>query len=227
MSIRILVADDEEMVRMGFRLILEAEPDLEVVGEARTGAEAVELTERLRPHVVLMDIHMPEMDGLEATRHIASLGEEVTSQVLILTTFNQEEYVFKALQAGASGYLLKRSPADQLVDGVRVVAAGDALLSPSVTRKLIRQFTRRPGMAGATNSARFSEGPERLTEREREVLTLIAQGLSNAEIAAQLVISEGTVKTHVKRIYAKLKVRDRAQAVIYAYDAGLVKPDLP
>jgi DNA-binding NarL/FixJ family response regulator len=227
MTIRILVVDDEEMIRTGFRMILEAESDLQVVGEAVNGAEAVKLTSRLRPDVVLMDIHMPVMDGLEATRQIAAMVEGVNSQVLILTTFEEKEYVFRGLQAGASGFLLKRSPAAMLVEGVRVVAAGEALLSPSVTTQLIQQFTGRSGAHGSTGKATLPQGLDQLTKRESEVLTLLARGLSNAEIAAELVISEGTVKTHVKRVYAKLTLRDRAQAVIYAYNVGLVKPGMP
>lgn len=219
MSIRVLLADDEQLVRAGLRLILESEPDIEVVGEASNGAEAVDLATRLDPDVVLMDIQMPEMDGLEATRRIVALGRDVTSRVLVLTTFEVDEYVYEALRAGASGFLLKRTPAAELIAGVRVVAAGEALLAPSVTRRLIDQFAHRPAARSPATGA-VSE----LTEREREVLTLLARGLSNAEIADQLVVSEGTVKTHVKHIFGKLGLRDRAQAVIFAYDAGLVEP---
>jgi len=218
-SIRVLLADDEQLVRAGLRLILESEPDIEVVGEASNGAEAVDLATRLDPDVVLMDIQMPEMDGLEATRRIVALGRDVTSRVLVLTTFEVDEYVYEALRAGASGFLLKRTPAAELIAGVRVVAAGEALLAPSVTRRLIDQFAHRPAARSPATGA-VSE----LTEREREVLTLLARGLSNAEIADQLVVSEGTVKTHVKHIFGKLGLRDRAQAVIFAYDAGLVEP---
>ena len=219
MSIRVLLADDEQLVRAGFRLILESEPDIEVVGEAGDGAEAVALATSLDPDVVLMDIQMPKLDGLEATRQIAALGREESSRVLVLTTFEVDEYVYEALRAGASGFLLKRTPAADLVAGIRVVAAGEALLSPSVTRRLIDQFAQRPA---ATKAAGGSV--EELTEREREVLALVAHGLSNAEIAGQLVLSEGTVKTHVKHIFGKLDLRDRAQAVIFAYDHGLVEP---
>ena len=221
MTVRVLLADDEQLVRAGFRLILDSEPEIEVVGEAGNGAEAVELTRKLDPDVVLMDIQMPEMDGLEATRQIAALGRTDSSRVLVLTTFEMDEYVYEALRAGASGFLLKRTPADDLVDGLRIVAAGEALLSPSVTRRLIDQFAHLPAArpdAGALG---------RITEREREVLTLLARGLSNAEIAEELVLSEGTVKTHVKHIFGKLDLRDRAHAVIFAYDAGLVEPKGP
>jgi DNA-binding NarL/FixJ family response regulator len=219
MSVRVLLVDDEQLVRAGFRLILESEPDFEVIGEAANGAEAVELTRKLDPDVVLMDIQMPEMNGLEATRQIAALGRTGTSRVLVLTTFEVDEYVYEALRAGASGFLLKRTPAADLVAGIRVVAGGDALLAPSVTRRLIDHFARHPA-AGRTNAKALED----LTEREREVLALVARGLSNAEIADLLVLSEGTVKTHVKHILGKLDLRDRTQAVILAYDAGLVEP---
>ncbi len=219
MTIRVLLADDEQLVRAGFRLILESEPGIEVVGEAGNGGEAVELTRQLDPDVVLMDIQMPGMDGLEATRQIAALGRKETSRVLILTTFEVDEYVYEALRAGASGFLLKRTPAADFVAGIRVVAAGEALLAPSVTRRLIDQFAQRP-------AAKPAGGKELadITEREREVLALVARGLSNAEIADLLVLSEGTVKTHIKRIFMKLNLRDRTQAVILAYDVGLVEP---
>lgn len=219
MTIRVLLADDEQLVRAGFRLILESEPGIEVVGEAGNGGEAVELTRQLDPDVVLMDIQMPGMDGLEATRQIAALGRKGTSRVLILTTFEVDEYVYEALRAGASGFLLKRTPAADFVAGIRVVAAGEALLAPSVTRRLIDQFAQRP-------AAKPAGGKELadITEREREVLALVARGLSNAEIADLLVLSEGTVKTHIKRIFMKLNLRDRTQAVILAYDVGLVEP---
>jgi DNA-binding NarL/FixJ family response regulator len=219
MSVRVLLADDEQLVRAGFRLILESEPDIEVIGEAGNGAEAVALTKQLDPDVVLMDVQMPEMNGLEATRQIAALGRPETSRVLILTTFEVDEYVYEALRAGASGFLLKRTPAADLVAGIRVVAGGDALLAPSVTRRLIDQFAQSP-VAGRTDAHALAE----ITAREREVLELIARGHSNAEIADLLVLSEGTVKTHIKRIFMKLGLRDRTQAVIYAYDAGLVEP---
>lgn len=219
MTVRVLLVDDEELVRSGFRLILESEPDIEVIGEAANGAEAVALTREIDPDVVLMDIQMPEMNGLEATRQIAELGREDTSRVLILTTFEQDEYVYEALRAGASGFLLKRTPAADLVAAVRVIAAGEALLAPSVTRRLLDQFAQGPAPGG-----RDLEALAELTDREREVLELVAQGLSNAEIAEQLVLSGGTVKTHIKRIFMKLDLRDRTQAVILAYDVGLVEP---
>jgi DNA-binding NarL/FixJ family response regulator len=219
MSVRVLLVDDDQLVRAGFRLILETEPDIEVIGEAGNGAEAVAMARDLDPDVVLMDVQMPEMDGLEATRQIAALGREDTSRVLILTTFEVDEYVFEALRAGASGFLLKRTPAADLIAGIRVVAGGDALLAPSVTRRLIDQFAQRP--AAERTSARALDG---ITAREREVLALVARGHSNAEIADLLVLSEGTVKTHIKRIFMKLDLRDRAQAVIFAYDVGLVEP---
>jgi DNA-binding NarL/FixJ family response regulator len=220
MSIRVLLVDDESLVRAGFRLILDSEEDIEVVGEAGTGAEAVALTKTLDPDVVLMDIQMPVMNGLDATREIMALGRTGTSRVIILTTFELDEYVYEALRAGASGFLLKRAPAADLVAGIRIVAAGEALLAPSVTRRLINQFAAQPGPGGGEDAARLSA----LTEREREVLELMAHGLSNAEIAEQLVLTEGTVKTHVKHVFEKLGLRDRTQAVILAYDVGLVRP---
>lgn len=219
MTVRVLLADDEQLVRAGFRLIIESEPDLEVVGEAANGAEAVELTEKLDPDVVLMDIQMPEMNGLEATAQIAALGRMETSRVLVLTTFEVDEYVYEALRAGASGFLLKRTPAADLIAGIRVVAAGEALLAPSVTRRLIDQFAHRPAIKQP-----HAPALQEITEREREVLSLVARGLSNAEIAERLVVSEGTVKTHVKHIFGKLDLRDRTQAVIFSYDVGLVEP---
>jgi len=220
MSIRVLLVDDEQLVRAGFRMILESESDIEVVGEAGNGADAVDLTKRLDPDVVLMDIQMPGMDGLEATRQIAALGREETSRVLILTTFEVDEYVYGALRAGASGFLLKRTPAADLVAGIHVVAAGDALLAPSVTRRLIHEFAQHPDTAAVHAAPTLDE----ITAREREVLALVARGHSNAEIAELLVLSEGTVKTHLKRIFMKLGLRDRAQAVIVAYERGLVEP---
>ncbi len=219
MSTKILIADDEELVRTGFRMILEAQDDFEVLGEASNGIEAVEMARSLQPDVILMDIHMPEMDGLEATRQIAEDERTPETRVLILTTFDQDEYVYKALRAGASGFLLKRTPAATLVEGIRVIAAGDALLAPSVTRRLIDQFAHTPEPNKPT-----SEALKALSERELEVLTLVAKGLSNSECAEQLFLSEGTVKTHVKRIYTKLDLRDRTQAVIFAYQTGMVDP---
>jgi len=219
MSIRIVLVDDEQLVRAGLRLILESEEDLEVVGEADDGAAAVELVTKTDPHVVLMDIQMPGMNGLEATRQIVNLGREESSRVLILTTFELDEYVYDALRAGASGFLLKRTPATELVNAIRVVAAGEALLAPSVTRRLLDEFARRPQADRPS-----PEALDELTAREREVLELVAQGMSNREIADQLFVSEGTVKTHIKRIFFKLGLRDRTQAVILAYDIGLVEP---
>jgi len=213
-TIRLLVVDDQAMMRAGFRMILEAQPDIRVVGEAPDGAAAVAEAQRLRPDVVLMDIRMPRLDGVEATRRLSGL------RVLILTTFDLDEYVVAALRAGASGFLLKDAPPEELVRAVRVVAAGDALLAPSVTRRLLDRFAGLPGDAPAAAARAL----ERLTEREREVLGLIARGLSNAEIAAHLVVTEATVKTHVSHVLAKLDLRDRVQAVVLAYDLGLVRP---
>lgn len=220
MAIKILLVDDEQMVRMGLRLILESEDDFEVVGEAGDGAEAVALTKKLDPDVVLMDIQMPGMNGLDATREIKTLGREETSRVLILTTFELDEYVYEALRAGASGFLLKRTPAEDLIAGIHVVHSGDALLAPSVTKRLIDEFAHRPLPEGTSQV----EALEELTQREREVLSLVAKGMSNAEIAQALFLSESTVKTHIKRIFYKLGLRDRTQAVIFAYNVGIVQP---
>ena len=217
--IRIVLVDDEQIVRAGLRMILESEDGFEVVAEAGDGAEAVALVKKLDPDVVLMDIQMPGVNGLEATREIVALARDDSSRVLVLTTFDLDEYVYEALRAGASGFLLKRTPAEDLIDGVRVVAKGDALLSPSITRRMIGEFARRP----AAEKRSLSELDD-LTGREREVMQLIAQGLSNHEIAEKLFLSEGTVKTHIKRIFYKLGLRDRTQAVILAYDVGLVEP---
>ncbi|MBB2914642.1 DNA-binding NarL/FixJ family response regulator [Streptosporangium becharense] len=234
MTIRVLIADDQGMVRTGFTVFLDAQPDIEVVGEAVNGREAIERIAELRPDVVLMDVRMPVMDGLAATREILSPGPREESgergertgsgeddgrppKILILTTFDLDDYVYEALRAGASGFLLKDASAQQLAEAVRVVAAGEALLAPSVTRRLIAEFAR--------------VGPQRprvrldgITERETEVLVLIAKGRSNQEIAEELVLSEQTVKTHIGRILAKLNLRDRAQAIVYAYESGLVRP---
>ncbi len=213
MSIRVLIADDEELVRTGLRLILEAEPDIEVVGEASNGRLAVEAAAAVRPDVVLLDVRMPELDGVQAARLIRDSSSP--AQVVILTTFGLDQYVYDALHAGASGFLLKDAPASQLLAAVRAAAAGDAVLAPSVTRRLIAEFARRgPRTAPAVFDA--------LTEREREVLQLLARGMSNAEIGAELYIGEGTVKTHVARLLMKLGVRDRVQAVVLAYQSGLV-----
>ena len=215
--IRVLVADDQTLVRAGFRAILEVQDDLEVVGEAEDGDEAVALARELRPDVVLMDIRMPGVDGIEATRRL--LRDDDAPRILMLTTFDLDEYVYEAMKAGASGFLLKDAPRDQLVGAVRTVAAGDALLAPTLVRRLIEDFVRRPA-PGARPPAEFDD----LTEREREVLTLIAHGLTNAEIAARLFVSEATVRTHVTHILAKLGLRDRVQAVVLAYETGLVQP---
>ncbi len=215
--IRVLVADDQTLVRAGFRAILEVQDDLEVVGEAEDGDEAVALARELRPDVVLMDIRMPGVDGIEATRRLIRDGD--APRILMLTTFDLDEYVYEAMKAGASGFLLKDAPRDQLVGAVRTVAAGDALLAPALVRRLIEDFVRRPA-PGARPPAELDD----LTEREREVLTLIARGLANAEIAARLFVSEATVRTHVTHILAKLGLRDRVQAVVLAYETGLVQP---
>ncbi len=218
MSIGILIADDQALVRAGFRMILEAEQDLRVLAEAKDGEEAVQAARRSQPEIVLMDIRMPKMDGLEATRRIIAASRQ-PPRVLMLTTFDLDEYVFDALHAGASGFLLKDVPPEQLVAGIRVVAEGDSLLSPSVTRRLIESFVRaRPRMPESP------PGLEELTARELEILGLIARGLSNAEIAEQLVVSGTTVKTHVARVLSKLDLRDRVQAVVLAYEAGIVVP---
>jgi DNA-binding NarL/FixJ family response regulator len=220
-AIRVVVADDQELVRSGFAMILDAQPDIEVVGEAGDGAEAVALTRALRPDVVLLDVRMPVMDGIEAARQVTAAGG---TRILMLTTFDVDEYVYDALYAGASGFLLKDVRRDDLVHAVRVVAAGDSLLAPSVTRRLIADVTsRRPARAGdpaAAPSARL----DALTPRERETLLLIARGASNAEIAARLFVTEHTVKTHVSNILMKLGLRDRVHAVIFAYESGLVTP---
>jgi DNA-binding NarL/FixJ family response regulator len=216
-TIRVLVVDDEELVRTGLRLILDAEPDIGVVGTASDGRQAVAEVRRLCPDVVLMDIRMPGLDGLEATRRILTEPEVPPCKVVILTTFDVDEHVYEALRAGASGFLLKDVPADQLAHAIRVAAAGEALLAPSVTRRLIAAFAR-PSAPAPVPVAGLSE----LTPREVEVLTLLAEGLSNAEIAARLFVGEATVKTHVARILTKLGVRDRVQAVIAAFRSGLV-----
>ncbi|HSR46342.1 MAG TPA: response regulator transcription factor [Acidimicrobiia bacterium] len=216
--IRILIADDQAMVRSGLRMILESEIDLQVVDEAENGVQAVRLVKRERPDVVLMDVRMPEMDGLEATRQIAA--EAPDSRVIVLTTFDIDEYVYGALRAGASGFLLKDAPADDLIAAIRVVAGGDALLAPSVTKRIIEKF------AAGPDPDRAVQGLDDLTEREVEVLRLVARGLSNAEIAAELFVSEATVKTHVSHILTKLGLRDRVQAVVAAYESGLTVPGL-
>jgi len=214
-TIRVLIADDQALMRTGFRMILDAQDGIEVVGEAIDGADAVRQFETLQPDVVVMDVRMPTMDGIEATRRLSAL--ERPARVLILTTFDLDEYVYEALRAGASGFLLKDRPPEELVAAVRVIAAGEALLAPSVTRRLIEEFARRAPTAKPAELGR-------LTEREREVLVLMARGLSNAEIAAALFVAETTVKTHVGRVLHKLGLRDRAQAVVLAYESGLVQP---
>jgi DNA-binding NarL/FixJ family response regulator len=218
MTTRVLLVDDQPLLRTGFRMILSAESDLTVVGEAGDGASAVELARRLKPDVVLMDIRMPGMDGIQATRALAGPGVEEPIKVLMLTTFGLDEYVVESLRAGASGFLLKDAPAEDLVEAIRIVAAGEALLAPSVTRRLLDRVASRLPPANDDRIPALSE----LTEREMEVLKLLARGLSNAEIAEKLVVSETTVKTHVSRVLAKLDLRDRVQAVILAYETGLV-----
>jgi DNA-binding NarL/FixJ family response regulator len=216
--ISVLIVDDQALVRGGLRLIIDAQDDLEVVGEAENGAEAIVAAERLEPDVVLMDIRMPELDGIAATTRLAQRGNAKT-RVLMLTTFDDDQLVYDAMRAGASGFLLKSAPPAQLTGAVRIIAAGDALLAPSITRRLIEEFVHGPPPGTTTTPAELAE----LTEREREVLTLLARGLSNAEIATQLVVSEATVKTHVNHLLSKLKVRDRVQAVVLAYETGYVR----
>jgi DNA-binding NarL/FixJ family response regulator len=218
MSVRVLVADDQSMVRAGFRMLLANEPDIEVVAEASNGLEAIERTARFRPTVVLMDIRMPELDGLEATRRI--LAADHTARILILTTFDLDEYVYEALRAGASGFVLKDDPPEQLIAAIRIIAAGDALLSPAITKRVIKQFTR---ISRPAPSKAFDD----LTERELDVFRMIARGLSNREIGRELYISETTVKTHITHILQKLNLRDRVQAVVLAHDTGLFDTDGP
>jgi DNA-binding NarL/FixJ family response regulator len=217
MAIRVLIVDDQALVRAGFRMILEAQPDLEVVGEAGDGSAAIDAVRTLRPDVVLMDVRMPGVDGIEATRRLTEAG--VPGKIVILTTYDLDEYVFDALAAGASGFLLKHVPPEELVRGVRVAASGEALLAPSITKRLIEEFAkqRAPVRASGTDL-------KTLTDREREVLTLLGRGLSNPEIAKDLKVGEATVKTHVAHVLDKLELRDRVQAVIFAYEIGLIKP---
>jgi DNA-binding NarL/FixJ family response regulator len=217
MSLSVLIVDDQALVRAGFRMILDAEEDIEVAGEAADGEEAVAAVQQLRPDVVLMDVRMPVLDGIEATRRVLADGG-TDAKVVMLTTFDMDEYVYDALRAGASGFLLKDVPPEQLVAGIRAVSKGDALLAPSVTRRVIEEFVRRPPRAVQTLPPALAE----LTARELEVLKLIARGLSNAEIAKELFVSETTVKTHVAHVLTKLDVRDRVQAVVLAYETGLV-----
>ncbi|HXM51938.1 MAG TPA: response regulator transcription factor [Candidatus Binatus sp.] len=218
--IRVLIVDDQALVRAGFRMILEAQPDLEVVGEAGDGSAAIDAVRTLRPDVVLMDVRMPGIDGIEATRRLTEAG--VPGKIVILTTYDLDEYVFDALAAGASGFLLKHVPPEELVRGVRVAASGEALLAPSITKRLIEEFAkqRAPVRASGTDL-------KTLTDREREVLTLLGRGLSNPEIAKDLKVGEATVKTHVAHVLDKLELRDRVQAVIFAYEIGLIKPGAP
>ncbi|GAA3231528.1 response regulator transcription factor [Actinocorallia longicatena] len=217
MTIRVVIVDDQGMVRSGFKVLLDVQPGIEVVGEAPDGAAGIEVVAELRPDVVLMDVRMPVMDGLEATRIL--LTAEDPPKILILTTFDLDDYVYQALRAGASGFLLKDASAAELANAVRVVAAGDALLSPSVTKRLIAEFSRLGGRP-APSAKRIED----LTERETEVLSLVARGLSNTEIAGELVVAEQTIKTHFGRVLMKLGLRDRAQAIVFAYETGLVRP---
>jgi len=218
-AVRVMIVDDQALVRAGFRMILEAEPDIDVVGEAADGGEAIEECRRLRPDVVLMDVRMPEMDGIEATRRLLE-HDDADTKVVMLTTFDMDEYVYDTLRVGASGFLLKDVPPEQLVAGIRSVASGDALLAPSVTRRVIEEFVSRP----PASVRALPEQLEELTARELEVLKLVARGLSNAEIAKTLFVSETTVKTHVAHVLMKLDLRDRVQAVVLAYESGLVQP---
>jgi DNA-binding NarL/FixJ family response regulator len=220
MTLRVVVADDQELVRAGFAMILDAQPDIEVVAEANDGVEAVTAVRTHEPDVLLLDIRMPRMDGIEAARIVCA---ETTCRVLVLTTFDLDEYVFEALRAGAGGFLLKDVRRDDLVHAVRVVAAGNALLAPTVTRKLISEFTSRPAPSPTPSPTRLAT----LTTREHETLAMIARGLSNAEIAQAMVVSEHTVKTHVSNVLSKLGLRDRIQAVILAYETGLATPSRP
>jgi DNA-binding NarL/FixJ family response regulator len=216
--IRVLIADDQALVRGGFRMILNAEPDIDVVGEAADGAEAISLTAELEPHVVLMDVRMPDLDGIEATRRIL-LRSPGATRVLMLTTFDHDEYLYDAIRAGASGFLLKDVDPADLAHAVRTVASGDALVAPTITRRLLEDFVGRP-----RPGARAPEALEQLTERELDVVKLLARGLSNSEIAADLILGEATIKTHVGNILMKLGVRDRVQAIVLAYETGLVRP---
>ena len=220
--IRVLIVDDQSLVRAGFRMILEAETDVEVVGEAADGAEALNAARELEPDVILMDVRMPNVDGLEATRQLLD-GKAEGPRVLILTTFDLDEYVYEALRVGASGFLLKDTPPEQLVDAIHVVANGEALLSPVITRRVIEEFVRRP----PDSVRKTSPALEELTARELEILRYIARGLSNAEIAKAAFVSETTVKTHVAHVLMKLRLRDRVQAVVFAYENGVVAPGDP
>jgi DNA-binding NarL/FixJ family response regulator len=220
-TVQVLIADDQQLVRTGFRMILDSEPDIAVVGEAADGLRAVSLTRELHPDVVLMDIRMPGIDGIEAARRLTAIGPSQHSKILILTTFDLDEYVFDALRAGASGFLLKDTPATQLTAAIRMIAAGDALLAPTITRRLIEEFTAR------ARALPPPPGLDELTARELDVFRLVARGMSNAEIATELVIGETTVKTHVTRLLMKLGLRDRVQAVVLAYEAGVISARQP
>jgi DNA-binding NarL/FixJ family response regulator len=217
--VRVLIVDDQSLVRAGFRMILESEEDVEVVGEAADGAEAIAAAEELSPDVILMDVRMPNVDGLEATRRLLE-GKDEGPRVLILTTFDLDEYVYEALKVGASGFLLKDTPPEQLVEAIHVVANGDALLSPVITRRVIEEFVRRP----PDSLRKPADTLQELTPRELEILRFVARGLSNAEIAKEAFVSETTVKTHVAHILLKLRLRDRVQAVVFAYENGVVSP---
>jgi DNA-binding NarL/FixJ family response regulator len=220
-NIRVLLVDDQSLLRLGFRMVLDAQPDIEVVGEAGDGAQGVTMTRRLRPDVVVMDVRMPVMDGIEATRQIVAAG--LASRILVLTTFNLDEYVFNALRAGASGFLLKDVPPEDLLAGIRAVAAGDAVIAPSVTRRLLDAFASHlpdPTTGRTPTDERLGQ----LTDREREVLVQVARGSSNTEIAQHLTVAEATVKTHVGRLLAKLGLRDRVQLAVFAYETGMVRP---
>jgi DNA-binding NarL/FixJ family response regulator len=215
--ISVLLADDQDLVREGLRMIIDADPDLTVVGEARNGVEAVTRTRELDPDVVLMDIRMPDLDGIEATRRL--VAADVRSRIVVLTTFDLDEYVYRAMSAGATGFLLKDASREQLTSSVRTAAAGDAMLAPAVTRRLVEEFCRRPPPHAARPTA-----VDQLSQRERDVLLLVARGMSNAEIASELFLGETTVKSHLARTFAKLGLRDRVQAIVYAYENGLVRP---
>jgi DNA-binding NarL/FixJ family response regulator len=220
MKIKILLVDDQVMVRKGFRLLLEAEEDMHIIGEAENGADAISQISGTNPDVVLMDIQMPVMDGLEATRQIVDSKPEISPRVLILTTFEKDEYIFEALRSGASGFLLKNAPPEDLIDAIRIVASGNALLAPSVTRRIISEF------AKISFPEKYKSKLEQLTVREVEVLQLVVKGNTNAEIANALFISEATVKTHISNIFTKLDLRDRVQAVVFGYESGLVQPGM-
>lgn len=222
MITRVLLADDQELMRMGFRMVMDTQPDLEIVGEAANGVEAVEAARSLEPDVVLMDVRMPELDGVQATRMI--VDAQSSARIIILTTFDLDEYVYAALRAGASGFLLKDAPPADLLSGIRAVASGDAVVAPSVTRRLLSNYAHRLPAAASFEEAEEDERIALLTAREREVLLEVAASLSNAEIAERLVLSEATVKSHVGRILSKLELRDRVQIVVFAYENGLITP---